>query len=212
MEIYNSEQEQVEALKAWWDKNGRMVIAAIVLLLLGVLGWQSWQGHQAQRAESAAAAYQQMADQMVDQPEAALETGRAINGEYSGTIYATMASLAMGRIAVEQSDLDSAAAHLRAALSQAKQPEMKLLARLRLARVLLAQGQAEAALGEIDSVDGGPLQGAFDELRGDIQAALGDLNAARDAYTNAVAAFSEQPQRREVVQIKLDDLAESKTE
>lgn len=209
MEIYNSEQEQVEALKAWWDKNGRMVIVAIVVVLLAVLGWKSWQGQQRQRAENASAAYQQMIDATVSNPEAAKEAGRAIVGDYPGTIYATMASMAMARIAVEQGDLDAAAAQLRAAAGQADQPELGLLAKLRLGKVLLAQDKIDAALTEIQGVEGGALQGAFDELRGDILLARGDRDKARDAYTNALAAYGEVPDKAELVQLKLDDLAES---
>lgn len=209
MEVYNSEQEQVEALKAWWDKNGRMVIVAIVAVLLGVLGWKSWMGQQRQQAENAAVAYQQMIDATVSNPEAALEAGRAIVGDYPGTIYATMASMAMARVAVEQGDLDAAAAHLRAAADKAGQPEMGQLATLRLGKVLLAQGKLDEALKTVQGADAGAMQGAFDELRGDILLAQGDGAAARDAYTNALAAYGELPDKRELVQMKIDDLAES---
>jgi predicted negative regulator of RcsB-dependent stress response len=83
------------------------------------------------------------------------------------------------------------------------------LAKLRLGKVLLAQGKIDAALTEIQGVEGGALQGAFDELRGDILLARGDRDKARDAYTNALAAYGEVPDKAELVQLKLDDLAES---
>ncbi|MCW8828206.1 MAG: tetratricopeptide repeat protein [Gammaproteobacteria bacterium] len=212
MEIYNSEQDQVEALKAWWDKHGRTVIAAIVVVLLSVLGWKSWQGHQEQRAESAAVAYQQMMDAIAVAPEQAMEAGRGIVGEYPGTTYATMASLTMGRLAVEQGELEAAAAHLRAAAGQARQQELKLLAQLRLSRVLMAQGRPDEALTQLQGVEAGSLQAAFDEQRGDILLAQGDRAGARDAYTNAMAGFAEIPAKQELVQLKLNDLAESKGE
>jgi predicted negative regulator of RcsB-dependent stress response len=209
VEIYNSEQEQVEALKAWWEKNGRTVIIAIIALLLGVFGWKSWQGQQQQKAESASTAYQQMIDASLANPEQAMEAGRAIVSDYAGTIYASMASMAMARIAVEQDDLDAAAAHLRAALEQGEQPELKLLARARLARVLLAQDKPAEALAQLQGVEAGALQGVYDELRGDILLAQGEREQARAAYTNALAAFSEVPDKGELVQLKLDDLAKS---
>lgn len=212
MEIYNTEQEQVEAIKAWWDKYGRLVIVALVVVLAGVFGWKSWQGQQAERAEVAAAAYQQMMDAMVSDPEAAMITGRTIVGEYSGTVYAAMASLAMGRIAVEQGDLDAAAAHLRAAAEKSKQPELKRLAQLRLSRVLLAQSKPDEALAALQAVEAGSLQAVFDEQRGDILLSSGDLAGARNAYTNALAGYEEMSEKRQLVQMKLDNLVESTSE
>lgn len=211
MEIYNSEQDQVEAIKAWWQKNGRMVIVAIVALLLGVFGWQSWQGQKQQRAESAAAIYQQMMDAMVAEPEAAMELGRAIVGDYPKTIYSAMASLTMGRIAVEQGELDAAAAYLRAAADQSSQEELKLLARLRLSRVLLAQGQLDEALSQLEG-ERGSFKAAFDEQRGDVLQAMGNETEAHDAYTNAIAGYAEMPQKRELVELKRNDLAQGSGE
>jgi len=212
VEIYNSEDEQVEALKAWWDKNGKFVIAAIVVVLLAVLGWKSWMQQKQAQLENASAAYQQMMDMMPKNPDGSLEAGRAIIGEHSGTVYATMASLAMARIAVEKGDLDGAAAHLRAAGEHASQPELKLLAKLRLSKVLQAQGKSDEALAQVSSVQAGSLQAAFDEQRGDLLVEQGKSAEARDAYINALAGYSEVPDKHELVQLKLDDIAESKSE
>lgn len=212
MEIYNSEEEQVEALKAWWDKNGRMVILAIAVLLLSVLGWKSWMQHKQERLETASVAYQQMMDRMPGEPDAAMEAGRAIVGEYSGSIYSTMASLAMARIAAEKDDLDSAAAHLKAAAEHANQPELKLLAQLRLSKVLQAQGKLPEALVQVEGVQAGTLQAAFDEQRGDILVSQGSLKEARAAYINALAGYREVPGKHALVQLKLDDIAENKSE
>lgn len=212
MEIHNTEQEQVEAIKAWWDKNGRTIITVIAVVLLSVLGWKYWQGEQYKQAASASAVYQQMMDSINTNPEAAMEAGRVIVGEYPNTVYSTMASLAMGKIAVEQGDLDAAAAHLGAAAKQAEQQELRLIAKLRLSKVLLAKGEAEQALAELEGVEAGSLAPAFNEQRGDTLLARGDREAARDAYTNALAGYSEVPAKQELVQMKLNDLAESEAE
>ncbi|MFO7594046.1 MAG: tetratricopeptide repeat protein [Pseudomonadota bacterium] len=212
MEIHNTEQEQVEAIKAWWDKHGRMVVIVIALVLLSVLGWKYWHGEQYKQAVSASAAYQQMMDSINANPEAAMEAGRSIVGQYPNTTYAAMASLAMGRIAVEQGDLDAAAAHLSVAAKQADQQELMLLAHLRLSKVLLAKGETEQALAQLEGVEAGLFQPAFDEQRGDILLARGDRVGAHDAYTNALAGYSDIPAKQELVKMKLNDLAESDDE
>lgn len=212
MEIYNSEQEQVEAIKAWWEKNGRTVIAAIVVVLLSVLGWKSWMGQKAQQAVAASAQYQQMLGMLDSNPEQAMELGRGVVAEYPNSSYAVMASLGMAKAAMAQQDVDAAAAHLRLAMEQAELDELEQLARLRLAEVLLAQGKAEEALALLPSDPVPSFRGSYAELRGDILLSQGQHDAARDAYSNALAGYKEVPEKRNLVQIKLNDLAESDTE
>jgi predicted negative regulator of RcsB-dependent stress response len=208
VEIYNSEQEQVDALKAWWDKNGRTALTALALFLLSVLGWQGWTDHRNQQAEAASTHYQQLLEQMGQESEQAMETGRALIGSYPNTLYAAMASLALAKLAVAAQDLDGAAAHLRSAMQQSGQPELAELARLRLARLELAQGKGDAALQTLNGGKGGAVS---DELRGDILLTQGKRDEARAAYNSALNAYGEVPDKRELVQMKLDDLATAET-
>lgn len=205
MEIYNSEQEQVDALKAWWDKNGRTVLVALAVFLLSVLGWQSWNDHRNQVAETASTHYQQMVELMNRDAAMAMEAGRALVGSYPDSIYAVMASMAMAKLAVADKDLDGAAAHLRSAMSQSDQPELAELARLRLARVELAQGKADDAMATLSAGKGGA---ASDELRGDILVTQGKRVEASVAYKTAIDSYAANTaDKRELVQMKLDDLS-----
>jgi predicted negative regulator of RcsB-dependent stress response len=208
VEVYNSEQEQVEALKAWWDKNGRSSLAALAVFLLSVLGWQGWNDHRNQGAEAASTHYQQMLEMMEQDGAQAMEAGRALIANYPDSIYAATASMAMAKLAVAEEDLDSAAAHLRAAMQQSDQPELSALARLRLARVELAQGKHDAALA---TLAGGAAGAASDELRGDILLVQGKNDEARSAYVKALSAYGDTIDKREMVQMKLDDLAVNDT-
>jgi predicted negative regulator of RcsB-dependent stress response len=208
VELYNSEEEQVEALKAWWDKNGTSVIIAIVVVLLAVFGWQTWQKQQRSQAESASIGLQKVMDSLQTSPDAALEAGRELIAKNPGGVYAGIASLSMARAAVEKGDLDGAVAYLQATLKDADQPELQQLARLNLSRVLLAQGKSDEALRELLGGQAGSMQAAYDELRGDIMLAQGKTAEARDAYINALAGFKESAEKKELVQLKLDDLAE----
>lgn len=203
MEVYNSEQEQVEALKAWWDKNGRQAIVALVAFLLAVLGWQAWNDHRNEVAAAASSHYQQMTHLIELDPNQAVEAGRALIANYPDSIYATMASMLMARLAVEDKDLDTASAHLRSAMEQSSQAELAQLARLRLARVELAQGKPQLALA---TINGGEQSAASDELRGDIMMAMGKKDEARAAYSKALEAYGSVVDKRDLVQIKLDDI------
>lgn len=204
MEIYNSEQEQVEALKAWWDKNGRSALAVLAIFLLSVLGWQGWMDHRNQLAEAASTHYQQMMELMGRDASQATEAGRALIASYPDSIYATMSAMALAKLAVEQKDLVAAAAHLRSAMSQSDQPELALLARQRLARVEQAQGKLDEAL---VTLDGGASNAASDELRGDILLAQGKQEEARAAYAKALEGYGSASDKQGLLQMKLDDLA-----
>ena len=204
MEIYNSEQEQVEALKAWWDKNGRSVLTALAVFLLSVLGWQAWNDHRNQQAEAASSDYQQMVVLMGRDASQAMEAGRALIAAHPGSVYAVMTSMAMAKLAVEQQDLDAAAAHLHSAMNESGQPELTLLARQRLARIELAQGKHEQALATLGAVAANAVS---DELRGDILLAQGKRDEARAAYAKAIDGYADATDKRELVQMKLDDLA-----
>ncbi len=47
---YETEEQQVEALKEWWAENGKAVIAGIVLGAGVIGGWTFWKGHQEKQA------------------------------------------------------------------------------------------------------------------------------------------------------------------
>ncbi len=204
MEVYNSEQDQVDALKAWWDKNGRSALTALAVFLLSVLGWQGWNDHRNEVAAAASSQYQQMTELMESNSPQAIEAGRALLSSYPDSIYAVMASMSMAKLAVADKDLDAAAAHLRSAMNSSDQPELAELARLRLARVEAAQGNSDAALATLAAGKGGA---ASDELRGDILLAQGNSAEARIAYTKALEGYDKAADKRELVQMKLDDLA-----
>ncbi len=212
MEIYNSEHEQVEALKAWWDKNGRMVIVAIAAVLLAVGGWKLWNGQKEKRAAAASVQYQQMLDVLDSDPTRAIELGRAVVAAYPDSSYAAMASLAMAKAALAQGDKEAAEAHLRQAMDQADLEEFKQLARLRLAEVLLGMGKADDALALLSTDPLPSFRGGYAELRGDILLSQGKRKEARDAYANALTGYGNVPEKRNLVQMKFDDLAESEAE
>ncbi|WP_350668795.1 tetratricopeptide repeat protein, partial [Pseudoalteromonas sp. 69-MNA-CIBAN-0232] len=53
-----TEEEQIEAFKAWWKKNGVMLIVAVAIAAGGYFGWQAWKNGQANYTSEASALYQ----------------------------------------------------------------------------------------------------------------------------------------------------------
>ena len=80
---------------------------------------------------------------------------------------------------------------------------MLLTTKLRLGRVLLAQGDAARALDFVNTVDPKEFETGFAELRGDIYVALDQLEEAQDAYSIAQQAGSNS----DALRMKLQELA-----
>ncbi len=204
MEVYRTDEEQVEALKRWWEQNGRTAIIGVVVLLAAVFGWKSWQQHERNQAEFASITY----ELMQSEPEKADERGRALLGSHPESGYATLAALSMARAALEAGRREEAAGHLRWAMEKGANPGLRLLARQRLARVQMDMGQGEAALATLDGgSDGAGFEAAYAETRGDILLSLGRRDEAREAYRKALDGYTEVPAKIALVEMKLDDLA-----
>lgn len=200
MESYRTEEEQVEALRRWWDENGRSTIVGIGLALLAVFGWQGWQQYQQQQREQASDIYQQLlnsASQAELTPAGQGEIERlagSLKDDYSGTTYAQFASLQLARLAVADGDLERAESELRWVLSAADRgSDIALVARQRLARVLASNGDTEAALDLLKVTSSNPYVASYQVARGDTLLAAGRRAEALEAYQLAWQLESENP-------------------
>jgi predicted negative regulator of RcsB-dependent stress response len=203
---YETEEEQIEAIRRWWHENGRAVIAGIVVAVLGVVGWQQWQSYQQSQSLAAAEAYQGVLTALNDNElEAAREQADKLRSEHAGSVQALLADLRLGAAAVEADDYETAEAALRHAADGDGHDPLRRLAILRLAGVLDAQGKREAALERLEPVPDGAAAARYHELIGDIQAARNEREAAVEAYRAAIDA-DPRARRRGLIQLKLTDL------
>lgn len=209
MADYDTEEEQLEALKAWWKENGHAVIAGIVLGAAALFGWKYWQDYRVEKAENASAIYADVrAFGNAGEVGNALEQTEVLTADYAGVPYATLATLESAQALVEAGNLEAAEQQLRWAVENARMSEIGEVARLRLAQVLIAQGRPKEALGELEVELPAAYAGLLDELRGDAYRALGDLQAAREAYDRALLGAGS---RSEYLQLKRDDLGRAET-
>jgi len=209
VEIYQTEDEQVDAIKAWWDKNGKSTLLGIVIVLASVFGWNNWSEHQRALSESASSRYQMMLSQVVNDPDGAVAMGESLKQEFKGSHYSVLAALMIAKIEVERGQLEVADAELRWAAAQSDNPLFVDLANSRLARVLLAQGRTDEALQILSKINSDSLSGLVAEIEGDVYITQGDRAKARVAYQKALAGYAQTPEKGSLVQIKLDDLNEA---
>ncbi len=201
-----SEQQQVEEIKKWLHENGTSILTGLVIGVAVVFGWRVWDGHRHDTAQQASAAYTQMVDDYkAGNSGVAVLAGDDIIAKYGKTNYATFSALLLAGIKVEMGDTTSAIAHLKWAVSNAQQPELKQLAMLRLARLLLSEKKIDEALQQAEAMDTTQYVALRAELLGDVYRAKGDPAKARSAYQDALKALAKGTDGlRDSISMKLD--------
>ena len=212
MEIHRTDEERLEALKNWWSENGRNIVIGVVLGIGAVAGWVGWTGYEQGQAEAAAAVFQEARAAAAAGDHPALRAAAdVLLSEHSGHDYAAAAALLLAKSDVEQGRFEAARDHLEWVIDHAEFPELRDLARLRLAETLFAQGAFDDAAELLGEEGSGPFAAASDDLLGDIHHARGEPDRAREAWERATAGLSRSPLSRERVTLKLDDLGHLNT-
>lgn len=210
MEVYRTEEEQVEAIRNWWKENGLSIIAGIAIGIVVIFGYRYWNSHQLQQAQQASALYDQVLVAAGSNDSAALtKTVTQLTTEFSNTPYAALSVLALAKQLVEKQDYVAAAGQLQWVLDHSGDEAMQHVARQRLARVLLAQNQPDQALTLIAGTKAQGFNSGYDEIRGDIYHAKGNPVQALENYRLALAGLSQNDPRYNVIKMKLDDLSQA---
>lgn len=186
---YDTEEEQLEAIKRWWRENGLGVILGIVVGLGALAGWRGWTWYQNEQAMAASAVYEEVMTALEnDERDAVAEGATTLRDEYGGTTYGALGALAAARAAVDADDLEAAGEWLRWVVDEGSGADVPHVARVRLARVTAAAGDPEAALSLLDGEAPAGFDGLFAEVRGDILAQQDERQAAIEAYHAALEA------------------------
>ena len=220
MALDSGEEESIEALKKWWDENGKPLATAVVVILAGYGGWLFWQNGQVAASDAASDVYEEILVLALTEPgtpvsgeESAkiLELSQDLMQSHQDTIYARYGALFSAQQQVANNDLDAAEESLRWILEnprsgffEEEDEGLVLTATLRLGRILLSNGEAESALTIVNNVDPKAFEAGFSELRGDIYVTMDRLLDARDSYVASQQAGSNS----EALQMKLDELPE----
>ncbi len=201
-----TDEEQVEKLKKWWQENGRSVIAGIIIGVGGLFGYRYWIDYQNEVAEQASSHFNQMVEALdASNSDAANEYANALISDYESTEYATIARLALSRTFVESGDYEKAEDQLQQVVGSVGNEALGYLARNRLAAVQLQMSQPEQALNTLSIDFPAEFSASVEELKGDIYAQQGKVVEAADAYRKALRG-TPGPANGQFVQQKLDDL------
>lgn len=207
MNDYANDEEQLEALKRWWDENGRTVLTGAGVGIALVVGVNFYQQNREQQLEEASALYEQnySRELTIDERQSAASL---LAEQFSNTPYASIAALADAKALIEQGEMQAAEEKLTWVAEHAGQPALRDQARLNLARVLIALDRltdAGRVIGEISTTSYGA---SVEELRGDLAVAQNDYEQALTRYQGALTLVDKAlPGHAELIQLKLDDVS-----
>ncbi len=205
-----TEEQQVEAIKRWWKENGIAVIAGLVIGLVAIFGWRAWGDYKDSNAAEASALYGEFQISLnANNQESITALQQKFMTDYASTPYASLVSLAMAKKAVEDKNTSAAKTSLQWVLDNTKQAQIKHTARIRLIALLINDKEYEAALALINVKQTGGYAGIYNELRGDLLLAQGDVAAAHNAYDKALQSEGLSSASREIISAKLSDTSSS---
>jgi predicted negative regulator of RcsB-dependent stress response len=201
------EQDQIDALKAFWNKYGNFLLTVVTIVLLAVAGWRGWNWYEQRQAVEASVVYEQLRDAVEKRDVARVrEVSGTLFADYSRTTYGQMGALMAARAYVEAGELKAARAPLQWAIDRAPDPEYRHLARIRLAGILLDEKALDEGLKLVAVENAGAFAGRYADIRGDLLLAQGRRDDARAAYRLALDRLEPGSPLRPLVQLKLDAL------
>lgn len=219
MAIQAAEEESIEALKKWWDENGKQLLVLVIVVFAAYTSWLLWQNSTNATIEAASDLYEEIltlespasgSTASAEDGARVLEISLQLRSEHPNSIYASYAALFSAKASVSVDDLEGAENALQWILDNQQDgffseadEGLILTTSLRLGRVILGRGDAERALALVNNIDPKSFEAGFAELRGDIYIAMGRAVDARDAYIAAQQAGSSSQGLR----MKLDDLS-----
>lgn len=201
-----SEQEQWEVVKAWWKENGRMIIIVVIVVTAATFAYKYWQSSQRQQSQTASILYDQVLNNVFSQTELTTLATR-LTSDYPKTPYASDAALFEAKNAVNNGDFASAQKNLNWVMEHAKDGNIRQVARIRSARLLLEQKQFDKALTLLGTIENDTYMPAINLVMGDIYLAQGNKTLAKKAYLDAFNALPVTQPIRQYLQMQIDELS-----
>ena len=205
------EHERSERVREWVRKNIGSIAFGLIAGIGAIYGLEQWTHVRERNAGLAGDDYRAYAEAIEKKDATAIATlSKTVRDKYPDSPYAALVALNDAATSVRDGKNDDAIASLAWAEKQASMPELKELAMLRRARVLVATGKADEALVLATRVESAGFKALASEVRGDALHALKREAEAVKAYDEALVGLDASSARRNVVEMKRDDLAGTK--
>lgn len=201
------EQEQLDALKAFWNKNGNLITWVLILVLGAFAAWNAWQYYQRDQGLKAGAMFDELERAAVaGDADKAGRVSADLKERFPRTAFAQQGSLMAARSQFDKGQLDAAKASLTWVADNAAEDELRTIARLRLAGLQADAKQYDAALKLLDAATATGFEALVADRRGDVLMAQGKPAEARAAYQSAYKLMGDKLDYRRLIEAKLTAL------
>ncbi|HKB64074.1 MAG TPA: tetratricopeptide repeat protein [Burkholderiales bacterium] len=202
------EQEQLAALKAWWKEHGGAILLGATLVLAAIAAWNGWMWYQRSQSAQAAVVYDTLQKAArANDLKTTRETAGAILENFPRSAYAPLAALVSAKVQFQAGDLKTARAQLQWVIEHAGSDEIRSIATLRLASVLLDDNEPDAALKILEAKPHPGFEALYASQRGDILATQKRRSEARASYKAALEK-AEAGALRDTLRLKLEALGD----
>ena len=205
VEDYNSEEEQVQAIKKWWKENAVSLIAGIVIGAVILSGYKYWTENQKSQSQIASVIYSGILSSSEDKTK----NTELLKSDFSSTPYAALATLLLAKDNVNADEMDKAIIQLKWVVDNADSEGIQHVAKQRLARVYLSNNNIDAAEKLIAGIKSVGFETGYNEIRGDINLAKKLPVQAKENYRLALSSLAQSDQRYAIIKMKLDDLTQA---
>ena len=167
------EQEQIDEIKTWWKQYGNQLVNVLTVAALIVIAWQGWNWYQRSQSVQASVVFNVLHNAVQDKDVQRIKAASSELLEKHGrSSYASIGALSSAKALVESGDGKTAKEQLLWVVEHGKD-EMRDLARLRLAAVLLDEKAYDEALKQLDGSVIPSFEVRFADTRGDVLVAQG---------------------------------------
>ncbi len=207
MEVYQTEEQQVDAIKSYWAENGNYIIAGLVIGLAGYIGFNFYKDGKLAEEIARSDAYQMVLEQSDKDSAGFRAAGDTFISDNAKTSYASLTALSLAKEAASHKDWAKTASYLATAIENAPNDGVKAIATIRLARVQIQLAEFDQALTTLSTKLPESFTASVEEIKGDAYLKQGKTELASTAYQAAIAAdgLNASP----ALQMKLDNLAQA---
>ena len=203
-----TEEEQVEAIKGWFQKHANKIMLLLSVIFIGIAGAKYWEHHQQKINTQASSAYENMMLAATNQNEKNIAVyATQLIKDFSGTVYADVAHLTLAKQYVMQKKLPEAIKHLDAVVSHAQMSTLKQVASIRLARIYSAQNKYDKALSILKPLQTSAYKAVSSELEGDLYVAKGEYQLAAASYDLAIKEVHQRGVENLYLEMKANQVA-----
>ncbi len=209
MQDFETEEQQVEAVKKWLKENTSSLLMGLAIGGFSLGGWNFYQQSQYQHGVEASDMYVSVVAQaeLNATNDFDLTAVDKLQSGYLDTPYAALSAMVVANHEVTNGNNEQAASRLQWVVDNAIDEEIAYIAQLRLARLMIAQEKYDEANVLLSAKHSTAFDALYEELKGDMFVAKGELEQARIAYDKAIVISGTTASRW--LRLKRQDLGSS---